>query len=95
MTKRYDMKDSYSGAWMREVADGDWVDYDDHVAALAAAESRGFERGRAEERRDVVAHIRKAAAKLYPHARGVHDEMAAAFKSAAHINAAKGADHGE
>lgn len=26
--KRYDMVDSYSGAWMTERPDGEWVDYD-------------------------------------------------------------------
>jgi hypothetical protein len=54
MTKRYDMKDSHSGAWMTEDADGDWVDYDDHLAALDAAEARGFDAGRASSRAEIA-----------------------------------------
>jgi hypothetical protein len=89
MTKRYDMKDSYSGAWMTEVADGDWVGYDDHVAALAAAESRGFEKGRAEERRDVVAFIDDQWCGRDDDVHGLVGDILEDLRSAAHVGAAK------
>jgi hypothetical protein len=64
-------------------------DEDDIVAAyekqLDAAEQRGFERGRAEERRDVVAWFRETYDGTFEH--HVFEQIASDLESAAHLPA--------
>jgi hypothetical protein len=48
---------------------------------------RGFDAGRAEERRDVVAGVERLAAPLYPHARGPYDAVIEMLRTAAHLPA--------
>lgn len=69
-----------------------WTDPAPTPDAIAAAEARGYARGREEERADVVAHLNMTTVTGVDDPIALRDELAELFVRAEHLGAAKGGE---